>query len=76
LIAYETSPNSIPNPAPIRRAAITNAILVVGEKMTSSSPRKIPSHAPDAAPAAATRPQVSLPVTRSTLLRSLPTIES
>ncbi len=44
--------------------------------MSSSSPKKMPSQAPEAAPASATRPQVSLPVTRSTLLRSLPTMET
>ena len=57
-------------------AANTKARLTVGEKMMSSRPKKMPSHAPEAAPARATRPQVSLPVTRSTLFRSLPTMET
>ena len=35
---------------------------------------KRPNHAPDAAPEAITRPQVSRPITRSTSMRSTPTI--
>ena len=49
-------PKSIPNPAPMSTAATMKPKLVVGEKMTSSSPKKMPSQAPDAAPATATRP--------------------
>ena len=45
-----------------------------GEKKLSSRPMKRPNHAPDAAPEAITRPQVSRPITRSTSIRSTPTI--
>ena len=38
------------------------------------SPTKSPSHTPDSSPPIATRPVVSRPVTRSTCLRSVPTI--
>ena len=48
----------------------------VGEKMKNSRPRNVPNQAPDSAPAPAARPQVSLPVMRSTLVRSVPTIAS
>ena len=44
------------------------------EKKLSSRPMKRPNHAPDAAPEAITRPHVSRPITRSTSMRSTPTI--
>ena len=67
----------MPNPAPIITAANTNGRPAPsGEKMKNSSPKNTPSQAPEAAPARATRPQVSLPVTRSTVLRSLPRMET
>ena len=48
----------------------------VGAKMKKSRPRNVPNQAPDSAPAPAARPQLRVPVMRSTLVRSVPTIAS
>ncbi|CPU64151.1 Uncharacterised protein [Mycobacteroides abscessus] len=52
--AYDSTEKSRPNPAPIPTAVSTNPPWP--ENMKSSRPTKRPNHAPDAAPAIATRP--------------------
>ena len=67
----------MPKPAPSRIAEIRMPTEVpVGEKMKNSRPRNVPNHAPEMAPAPPARPHVSLPVMRSTVVRSVPTIAS
>ncbi len=63
----------MPNAAPMIAAAMIRP-PAVGENSVSTMPKKMPSHRPESAPAIAARPYVILPVTRSTVFRSLPTI--
>ncbi len=74
---YDTTLKIMPNPAPMSTAEMRMpSEAPVGAKMKNSRPRNVPNHAPESAPAPAARPQLSLPVMRSTLVRSVPTIAS
>ena len=68
----QVAPKAAPSRAVERTIASAEAeSLPKNEKI---SPTKSPSHRPESAPAAATRPLVSRPVIRSTCLSSVPTI--
>src|ERR1700712_4172005 len=69
-MAPDTTPNTMPIPRPSRIAAIEP----LGLNSESTTPTNRPSQAPDAAPVASTRPQVRRPITRSTSMRSTPTM--
>ena len=62
-------------PAGSEVALPANAPSVV-EKKDSMMPTNRPNHMPLSAPESATRGYVNLPVTRSTIFKSLPTIET
>ena len=77
LTEYETTLKIMPNPAPMSTAETRMpSEAPVGAKMKNSSPRNVPNQAPESAPAPAARLQLSVPVMRSTLVRSVPTIAS
>ena len=70
--AANAQPISTPPASPISTepSALPPCVAV----QATSSPKNIPIHAPEAAPLLSTRPQFNRPVTRSTIIRSTPTM--
>ncbi len=66
----------MPNAAPNNTAAANSVQLKVGVMSVKSRPRKSPNQAPLSAPSSAARCQDRLRTTCSTVLRSLPMMES
>ncbi len=67
--------NTTPKMMPVTRATmIAGPNPAVGLNRLSSTPTNRPNQAPDSPPVVSTRPQDSRPVTRSTSIRSTPTM--